>query len=56
MSGLCATVTGDGSIQRGKKGSERGCARQDPPQTLNEGGKDGWLLGEMGQMAGTGTC
>lgn len=40
-------------IQRGKKGSERGSARQDLPQTLNEGEKDGWLLREMGQMAGT---
>lgn len=43
-----------GTIQRGKKGSERGSARRDLPQTLNEGEKDGWLLREMGQMAGTG--
>lgn len=41
-------------IQRGKKGSERGSARRDPPQTLNEGEKDGRLLREVGQMAGTG--
>lgn len=41
-------------VQRGKKGSGRASARRDPPQTLHEGEKDGWLLREVGQMAGTG--
>lgn len=41
-------------IQRGKKGNKRGADSQDLLQILNEGEKDGWLLREMGQMAGTG--